>query len=74
MGSSCHGTELFIEQDKVCKANNVKPKASLISSEDIFSDAQHRVQVIELIKDIADQLATKVYTAKKAPAIFQKHV
>lgn len=71
--SSRDGAEPLAELKKVCEANKTKPEAWLKASEDKLSDAQHRVQEIELINDTASPLAAEVNEAEKALPTSQEH-
>lgn len=74
LGSNRDGAESFVEHKKVCEENKTKLETLDKESESKLSDAQQRVQVLQLTKDTVDQLATKVDEAERRLAAFQEHV
>lgn len=64
----------MVEHKKVCEAKKTKGKASLKASGDKLSDAQHRVNELELTKNTADRPDTKFDEAKKVLATSPGHV
>lgn len=65
LGSSHVDSGLLIEHE-VCEESKAKLEASLTVSESKLSDAQKRVQELELINDTVNQLVSRIDKAEKA--------
>lgn len=57
--------ESSIKQKKICEVNKVKLHAMIQALESKLSNAQHRVKQLQLTRNTADQLATRVVESEK---------
>lgn len=73
--SSSHGAaKLFVENKSVRNTSEANLEASPKAYESKLSDAQHRMQEVDIINETFNQLEIKVGVVEKELAALQKHV